>query len=102
MNAFEFLEKKKALEKQLRAVQLELDALPDKVQFPADDELRPARPADIVEGRMIFYHKGDNGPFFQIVREIREPDDDFNAFMSEDGCIYGLLDAFVLKRRKAA
>jgi len=53
--------------------------------------LRPVTPKDIVEGKIIWYPKGH---FWKIVEEVRYPDDDFKAYLSE-GSLYGLEGGFV-------
>ncbi len=57
--------------------------------------LRPAVPGDIVEGALIWYKHGDNGHFWQIVEEVLRPNDPWKAYSAEDGCRYGLDDAWV-------
>ncbi len=57
--------------------------------------LREAVASDIVDGQIIYYKDGDNGPFFQIVQEIMNPNDPFKAYVATDGCRYGLDGAYV-------
>lgn len=62
---------------------------------PLPENLRPALPEDIQVGAIIWYKKGDNGHFWQIVDEVLCPDDDFKAYCSTGGDRYGLHDAWV-------
>jgi hypothetical protein len=57
--------------------------------------LRPAIPQDITVGNLIWYKHGDNGHFWQIIEEVYRPSDPFKAYCAEDGCRYGLDDAWV-------
>lgn len=67
----------------------------DAEKCPIPERLRPAVAGDIVEGAVIWYKHGDDGPFWQIVSQVHCPGDAFKAYTAEDGCRYGLDDAFV-------
>jgi hypothetical protein len=67
------------------------------VEIPNDDELRPATPADIKLGQIIWYKDGDEGSFWMDVDEVRNPQDLYKAFYSTEGSSYGLAGAFVMK-----
>ena len=56
---------------------------------------RPATAADIVFGATIHYKHGDDGPFTRTVEEVLRPSDPYKAFSADDGCRYGLDDAYV-------
>ena len=64
-----------------------------KCKMPSN--LRPATPSDIVEGQIIWHKNGDDGPFWNVVEEVLHPDDPFKAYYAEDGCRYGLDEAYV-------
>lgn len=64
-------------------------------ECPIPANLRPATPSDIVEGAIIWHKNGDDGDFWNIVEEVLRPDDPFKAYYSEDGCRYGLDEAYV-------
>lgn len=57
--------------------------------------LRKATPEDIVVGNIIWYKHGDEGPFWMQIGRVLCPNDDFKAYVSHDGCRYGLDDAWV-------
>jgi len=58
-------------------------------------DFRPAEPKDIVEGAVILHQNGDNGPFERVVDEVLRPSDPWKAYCADDGCRYGLDDAWV-------
>ncbi len=58
---------------------------------------RPAKASDIVENAII-WHEQDaefGGDFWNIVAEPLHYGDDFKAYVADDGCRYGLKDAYV-------
>ena len=59
------------------------------------ENLRPATSKDIIEGAIIWYKHGDNGHFWQIVENVLRPSDPYKAYCAEDGCRYGLDDAWI-------
>lgn len=65
----------------------------DKCPLPKN--LRLATANDIVEGTIIWYKHGDNGHFWQIVVDVLRPNDPYKAYCAEDGCRYGLDDAWI-------
>lgn len=64
-------------------------------ECPIPVNLRPATPADIVEGAIIWHKNGDAGDYWNVVEEVLHPDDPFKAYYSEDGCRHGLDEAYV-------
>jgi len=67
----------------------------EQQQIPPDNLLRPAEPADITIGQIIWYKDGDNGPFWTQVYEPFEYMNYFKAYEAHDGCSYGLDGAFI-------
>lgn len=57
--------------------------------------IRFATPEDITPGTVIWHLHGDYGPFWNIVEEVINPNDQWKAYYGEDGCRYGLDDAWV-------
>ena len=70
-----------------------LEAAKEGATLP--EKLRQAVARDIVEGAIIWYPEGDDGPFWVMVEEVMYPSDNWKAFVAEDGCRYGLHGAFV-------
>lgn len=68
----------------------------ESVEYPATDALRPATARDVQEGA-VFYYPTCDPPWWCIIDEVRYPDDDFKAFVADDGCRHGLNGAFVRK-----
>lgn len=94
MTAKEFLKERRKLRRQLAATHEKINAL--DIDFPGEGNLREAEPKDIRVGRVIWQLDCDIGvPMWQIIEEIRDPRDDFKAFVAEDGCRYGLHDCWV-------
>ena len=66
------------------------------LQSPLPANLRPATADDIHPDAIIWYkHGGENGYFWQIVDRPLHYGDAFKAYEAEDGCRYGLHDAWV-------
>lgn len=65
----------------------------NKSVFP--ENVRVANSSDIIEGAIIWHRNGDDGPFWNIVSEVLHPSDTYKAYCADDGCRYGLMDAFV-------
>ena len=63
--------------------------------IPPDDLLRPAEPADITIGQILWYKDGDDGPFWTQIDSILWPESQFKAYEAHDGCRYGLDGAFI-------
>jgi hypothetical protein len=62
---------------------------------PPKTKLRPAVPKDIKPGQII-WHGGDNRDWYwNTVEEVLHPSDKFKAYVAEDGCRYGLDQAWV-------
>jgi len=67
-----------------------------KTQFPK--KVRPATEHDITYEAVIWYTgetMDDDEPCFMIVEEVHHPSDPWKAYTAEDGCRYGLDDAWV-------
>ena len=63
---------------------------------PLPANLRPATADDIQPGAIIWYKHGDeHGYFWQIVDRPLYYGDAFKAYEAEDGCRYGLDDAWI-------
>ena len=61
-----------------------------KINLGTSGVFRPAEPKDIFEGSVVFL-VGDGGLLHRFtVDEVRDPEDDFKAFVADDGCRYGL------------
>lgn len=76
-----------------RTVMLDARLKADKAPWPSNE--RKALPSDIIEGSIIWHKNGDDGPFWNIVEEVLYPNDAFKAHLADDGCRYGLDEAFV-------
>lgn len=65
---------------------------------PPPEQRRRAEPRDITVGNVIWYERSEQygGWFWNVVEEVRYPDDDFKAYVADDGCRYGLKDAWVI------
>ena len=61
---------------------------------PFPEHLRPATALDVQPGNILYYLVGE-GSYWQIVDEVLRPSDAYKAYVAEDGCRYGLEDAFV-------
>ena len=77
----------------LRRLISEAHALASEAPLP--DNLRPANADDIKVGAIVWYKRGDEGPFWQIVERPLYYGDAFKAYTAEDGCRYGLDDAWI-------
>lgn len=65
-------------------------------QSPLPANLRPATADDIQPDAIIWYKHGDeHGYFWQIVDRPLYYGDSFKAYEAEDGCRYGLDDAWI-------
>jgi hypothetical protein len=60
------------------------------------EDLVPAVASDLIEGNVIFGY-GDDGLYCHTIEEVNYPNDDFKAYVADDGCRYGLLNRFKLK-----
>ena len=61
---------------------------------PAPENLRPATAEDVVLGAVIWKPKWDGKRKWSIVEDVGYPDDAWKAW-TDDGCCYGLHEAFV-------
>lgn len=90
----DFLKEKKRMEREIKAIEKRLCNL--EPEFPPPSDLRRATAKDICVGQLIWQLECDDGePHWQIIEEVRDPRDDFKAFVAEDGCRYGLHDCWV-------
>lgn len=67
----------------------------DKANPP--DRTRQATAEDIVCGAII-WHEGDphdGGDYWHVVDEVLRPSDSYKAYCADDGCRYGLSNAYV-------
>ena len=76
-----------------RIARRKLDDAKRKAKFPK--EVRPCLSDDIKVGAIIWYKHGDDGPFWMMVEEVLAPNDLYKGYEAEDGCRYGLDDAWV-------
>lgn len=61
------------------------------VVFPDQKSLRPATPADIRAGVVLYFPLAEE-PYWQLVVEVYD-----DSFLGDDGCRLQLKDAFVRK-----
>jgi hypothetical protein len=67
-----------------------------KINLDTIGVFRKAEPKDIYDGSIVFL-VGDGAVLHrQQVLEVRDPQDDFKAFVADDGCRYGLDGLYVL------
>lgn len=71
-----------------------------KIKFPPITQLRRANANDIKVGAVIYHTDGDENAFWNVVDELKHYGDDFKAYTADDGCRYGLHNAFVRKDAK--
>lgn len=68
----------------------------EKVVCLPPKNVRRAKPEDIVVDAVLWYHiEDDDDIYWKIVGEVYRPDDDWKAYCADDGCRYGLYEAFV-------
>lgn len=72
----------------------ESDALEAAWEAPLPASLQAATPSDIVEGAILWYPE-HQGRRWEEISVVYDPTDDFKAYLSDDGCRYGLRGAFV-------
>jgi|TARA_R110002096_G_scaffold66682_2_gene162170 hypothetical protein len=87
------------------AVQEIIDPLQESIEKARDlanlcsvpEERRKAKPSDIVEGAVIWHWREEKygGWYWDEVYEVRHPNDDFKAYVSDSGCLGGLYQAWV-------
>ena len=75
------------IEKGLYGAAIEGSRVPKKI--------RKALPADIIEGAIIWYVMDDGDRYWKYICYVDYPKDQFKAFTADDGCRYGLKNAFV-------
>lgn len=86
------LDAQKTLAEAMKSLNKALDEI-KTIETPVN--LRPATPEDVVVGAVLYYLKGDDGPFCNLVDEVYRPSDPWKAYCAHDGCRYGLEGAFV-------
>ncbi len=64
---------------------------------PPPENRRPATEADIIVGAIIWHWRSEEhgGWYWHEIKEVHYPSDDFKAYMADDGCKYGLHNAWV-------
>ncbi len=95
MRAKDFIKERDKLEHRVEAIRHKINSLYESVTIPDVADLRRATAKDVVVGNVFYYHPSTKHAFWQIIRDVRWPDDDFKAYVAEDGCRYGLDDAWV-------
>lgn len=95
MTPREYLVIKTALNDQIDALRDQIAAAYAQVDGTLPANLRPATAADVQPGQIMWHKTGDFGPYWHIVAEVRHPDDQFKAYVADDGCRYGLHGAWV-------
>jgi hypothetical protein len=88
----EVLREQKAI---IKAAEDTIAAARDKATNSPPPVLRPARPDDISKGAAIWYRNEEYGWYWNIVAEPLFYGDDWKAYVADDGCLYGLHDAWV-------
>lgn len=80
-----------AAEKRIDAARKQAD------KCPPPKHHRPAEPSDIREGAVIWHArpKRDGGDYWNVVAQVRDPRDSWKAYVSDDGCRYGIAGAYV-------
>ena len=98
MTATELSYKRKDIIRRIEALNEELKKVDEEIynynELPAN--LRKAKPEDIVLDNVIWYKGNEyHGDFCKIVDEVLHPDSMYKSFCAEDGCRYGLDNAYV-------
>jgi hypothetical protein len=76
-----------------------INEMEQKLDIPYFAVLRPMTSSDVVVGQMVFLVCDmDNGLniHVKIIHEVLHPDDPWKAYCANDGCRYGLEDAYVI------
>jgi hypothetical protein len=71
-----------------------------KIDLESTRIFRKATSYDIVQGNIVFMVTDNNELVKEVIEEVLNPTDDFKAFVSDDGCRYGLHDLWVLTSNK--
>ena len=96
MTPQQYLQIKRALDKVIRVANAQIEAAETKAhKCPFPKHVRPAEPDDIFPGKIIWHKGGDDGDFWNVVEEPLRYGSDFKAYTADDGCRYGLKDAYV-------
>ena len=98
MTPSEFLRIKEAQEEIIEACQRKISTarkLADKATMP--ETARPARAGDIRKGVIVWHKQAPKygGDFWNIVDEPLRYGDPFKAYVADDGCRYGIQDAYI-------
>lgn len=56
---------------------------------------RPAVPADIKEGQVVFIHSDEGEMVRMTIEEVLRPSDQWKGFVASDGCRYGLEGCYI-------
>lgn len=57
---------------------------------------RTAKASDIIIGKIVYLIGDRDEMHKKIIQEVYNPNDDFKAFIADDGCRYGLYDLYIL------
>jgi len=68
-----------------------------KIQIDELGVFRKATPKDIFEGNIVYLVGDGSNLHKQVIEEVINPEDDFKAYVADDGCRYGLHDLWILK-----
>jgi hypothetical protein len=92
-----FIRFRETQERRMRVAQEAIDRALRKAKKskPPKTNLRRATPDDIQPGQIIWHGTDDRDLDWHIVEEVLQPDDKFKAYVAEDGCRYGLDQAWV-------
>jgi len=93
MHVTDYITKQKEIQGEISILKDTIGHLYDMIEIPDIDKLRPATAEDVVVGA-VFYYPLKSMPYFQIIESVRYPDDDWKAYVAEDGCRYGLHGAY--------
>lgn len=85
----------KKLRGEIRKIEKQINEIYENVDDSFPRSVRPAKSSDIKLGQILWYKEGDFDPFWKVVCEVLRPNDFFKAYVAEDGCRYGLDDAYV-------
>lgn len=95
MSGNEWVALRNQLQASIAVLQREIDRTRELVTLPHPSRLRVARPEDVRMGAVFWYRITEAEPYWKVVTEVLWPNDDFKAYVADDGCRYGLLNAWV-------
>lgn len=97
MTAEEYLTQRRLLRDIIRKCEFSIESLCKSVEIPPVDQLERATSLDIYRGNILYYRVDEQEPYWKEVCEVQYADDQFKAYVAEDGCRYGLDQAWVRK-----